>query len=269
MNTFEESTLEKFKNILRVKNYSPRTIEMYSFYVLKYYNSYKKETYQLTIQDLTDYLFSFKYTSISQQNQLINALKAFYKYILNKSEIHLNKIERPRKEKHLPQIIEKDYLITKINAIKNIKHKAILSLAFSVGLRVSEVINLKIEDIDSKRMIINIRQAKGRKDRIVPLSENMLTLLREYFIIYKPKEYLFNGQFELKYSSKSCNNIVKQHIGESYHFHLLRHSCFTSLLESGTDLRIIQKIAGHASSKTTEIYTHVSNQMLSKVSLPL
>ncbi|MDZ4127769.1 MAG: tyrosine-type recombinase/integrase, partial [Hydrogenophaga sp.] len=148
-------------------------------------------------------------------------------------------------------------------------HKAILSVAFSVGLRVSEVVNLKITDIDSKRMIINVRKSKGNKDRIVPLSPSILALLREYFKQYRPVEYLFNGQNSPKYSVESCNKIVKNHLGDEYHFHLLRHSCFTSLLEAGTDLRIIQKVAGHASSKTTEIYTHVSTNVLSQINLPI
>jgi site-specific recombinase XerD len=128
---------------------------------------------------------------------------------------------------------------------------------------------LKIENIDSKRMVIHIKNAKGRKDRIVPLSQTVLELLREYFKKYKPKEYLFNGQFSLQYSVKSCQNIFKKYIDDKSHIHILRHSCFTNLLESGTDLRIIQKIAGHSSSKTTEIYTHVSNQLLSKIKLPI
>lgn len=118
-------------------------------------------------------------------------------------------------------------------------------------------------------MVITIHQAKGRNDRIVPLSSTILALLREYYKEYKPTIYLFNGQNSLQYSSMSCNQIVKKYLGEEYHFHLLRHSCFTSLLESGTDIRIIQKLAGHNNVKTTEIYTHVSNQMLSKINLPI
>jgi site-specific recombinase XerD len=134
---------------------------------------------------------------------------------------------------------------------------------------VSEIINLKIEDIDSKRMIIHIKNAKGRKDRIVPLSQIVLELLREYWRNFKPKVYLFNGQNSLKYSIGSCQKIYKKYIDDKSSIHTLRHSSFTNLLESGTDLRIIQKIAGHSSSKTTEIYTHVSNQMLSRVKLPI
>lgn len=269
MNTFKTSTLKKFENILRQRNYSIKTVEMYSSYVLKYYKHINKDVYQLTISDLTEYLYNYKYSSVSQQNQVINALKIFYKYILNKSNIHLNKIERPRNEKRLPQVIDKTYVLQKISKIENLKHKSILSLAFSVGLRVSEVINLKITDIDSTRMVIIIRQSKGNKDRIVPLSQNILNLLREYYKVFKPKEHLFNGQFDLKYSSTSCNQLVKQYLGNKYHFHLLRHSCFTSLLESGTDIRIIQKLAGHSSSKTTEVYTHVSTQILQNIPLPI
>ena len=126
-----------------------------------------------------------------------------------------------------------------------------------------------IEDIDSKRMLIHIKNAKGRKDRIVPLSPNVLNLLREYFKQYKPTEYLFNGQTINQYSVRSCQEIYKKYIELSGHIHTLRHSCATNLLENGTDLKIIQKILGHSSVKTTEIYTHVSNQILSKVNLPI
>ncbi|MDA3780214.1 MAG: tyrosine-type recombinase/integrase, partial [Bacteroidales bacterium] len=195
-------------------------------------------------------------------------LKFGYEKVLNKK---YNKIDfqRPRNEKKLPQIIDKEFLLNRISKIENIKHKTIISLAFSVGLRVSEVINLKINDIDSNRMIINVYQGKGSKDRIVPLSQNILELLRNYYKQYKPNEYLFNGQKSQQYSPESCNKIVKKYLGNNYHFHLLRHSCFTALLESGNDLRIIQKLAGHSSSKTTEIYTHVSTNLLSKINLPL
>ena len=131
------------------------------------------------------------------------------------------------------------------------------------------MVNLKIEDIDSKRMLIHIKNAKGRKDRLVPLSKNVLELLREYWKEYKPKIYLFNGQSSDQYSIQSCQKIYKKYIDESSSIHTLRHSSFTNLLENGTDLIIIQKIAGHSSSKTTELYTHVSNGLLSKIKLPI
>jgi site-specific recombinase XerD len=160
-------------------------------------------------------------------------------------------------------------VLDQIEKIQNKKHKAIIALAYSTGMRVSEVCNLLITDIDSKRMIITIRQSKGRKDRIVALSQKVLEILREYFKEYKPKEYLFNGQFENYYSPRSCNQIVKQYLGKEFHFHQLRHSNATALLEAGTDLRIIQKHLGHASSKTTEIYTHVSTNLLQSMALPI
>jgi site-specific recombinase XerD len=130
-------------------------------------------------------------------------------------------------------------------------------------------VNLKITDIDSNRMIINIKNAKGKKDRIVPLSENILFLLRSYYKKYKPVNYLFNGQNSTQYSIGSCQKIYKKYIDENSSIHSLRHSCFTKLLENGTDTRIIQKIAGHSNIKTTEIYTHVSNNLLNKTELPI
>lgn len=188
--------------------------------------------------------------------------------VLNK-KLRDIKMSRPKSEKKLPQIIDSNYLLDKISQITNVKHKAIIALAYSVSLRVSEVINLKIENIDSKRMIIHIKNAKGRKDRIVPLSHNVLDILRKYYKLYRPKTYLFNGQNSLQYSSGSCNNIVKKYLGERYHFHQLRHSGATTMLENGTDLRIIQSMLGHKSSKTTEIYTHVSTETLKNVQLPI
>lgn len=260
--------LEQYKNKLIYLNYSKRTIEMYYFYSLKFLETVNKYSQHLTSEDFQTYLNNYKFTSTSQQNQIINAIKFLYEKILNKKYSKVN-FERPRSERKLPHIIEKEFLLNQISKIENLKHKSIISLGYSVGLRVSEVINLKIEDIDSKRMIINIKNGKGKKDRIVPLSQNILELLRNYFKKFKPTEYLFNGQNSLQYSTTSCNQIVKKYLGNNYHFHLLRHSCFTSLLENNTDLRIIQKLAGHNSSKTTEIYTHVSTNLLNKINLPI
>ena len=171
--------------------------------------------------------------------------------------------------KKLPKVVDGEFIKNQLFKIENLKHKAILTLTYSVGLRVSEIVNLKIEDVDSKRMLIHIKNAKGRKDRLVPLSPTVLNLLREYYIDYKPKEYLFNGQNSNRYSIGSCQKIYKKYIEESGHIHTLRHSCATNLLENGTDLKLIQKILGHSNVKTTEIYTHVSNQMLSKINLPI
>jgi site-specific recombinase XerD len=177
--------------------------------------------------------------------------------------------KRPKSEKKLPRVIDSNLIIERLNKIENLKHKSVLTLAYSVGLRVSEVTNLKIEDIDSKRMLIHIKDGKGKKDRIVPLSETVLLLLREYYKQYRPTKYLFNGLNSNQYTIQSCQKLYKKYIDQNSSIHTLRHSSFTNLLESGTDLRIIQKLAGHSSSKTTEIYTHVSTQILSKVKLPI
>ena len=249
-------------------NYSKRTVSIYLHYIEKFLNSIDVNIQRINSKDFQSYLNNYNFTSVSQQNQVINAIRFLYKFGLDKKYDKVS-FKRPRKEKKLPKVIDNDFILEKISKIENLKHKAILSITYSVGLRVSEVINLKIEDIDSKRMVIHIKNAKGKKDRIVPLSENILTLLRNYFKEYRPKEYLFNGQNSLQYSSTSCNKIVKKYLGKECHMHILRHSCFTHLLESGVDLRIIQEIAGHSSSKTTEIYTHVSKKLLNKVILPI
>ena len=253
---------------LKYLNYSDRTIKTYMFYISQFLDKVKTYPSKLSSKDFQSYLDSYEFTSVSQQNQVINAIRFLYKYGLEKKYDKVS-FQRPRKERRLPQVIDSEFLVSQISKIENLKHKAIISLGFSVGLRVSEVVNLKIEDVDSKRMIINIRNAKGRKDRVVPLSENVLQTLREYFKKYRPECYLFNGQSKIQYSDKSCNQIVKKYIGGNFHFHLLRHSSFTSMLESGLDVRVIQKLAGHQSVKTTEIYTHVSNKVLSKIKLPL
>ena len=253
---------------LKYLNYSDRTIKSYLFYINQFLNTIKISPTRLTSGDFQSYLDNYNFTSVSQQNQVINAIRFLYKFGLEKKYDKVS-FKRPKSEKKLPKVIDGEFIKQQLSKIENIKHKSILTLTYSVGLRVSEVVNLKIEDIDSKRMIIHIKNAKGRKDRIVPLSQTVLELLRNYFTVYKPKTYLFNGQTSLKYSPNSCNKIVKKYLGENYHIHQLRHSCFTNLLEFGVDLRIIQKIAGHSNVKTTEIYTHVSNQLLSKIKLPI
>jgi integrase/recombinase XerD len=250
-------------------NYSIQTRKNYLSHIKCFLESLgDKQIIHCNSNDFQSYLDNYSFTSVSQQNQIINAIRFLYKFGLNKKYDKVS-FKRPKSEKKLPQIIDTQFILDQLSKIENIKHKTILTLTFSVGLRVSEIINLKIEDIDSKRMIIHIKNAKGRKDRLVPLSQNVLELLRKYYLEYKPVEYMFNGQNSNQYSIKSCQNIFKKYIDPNGHIHTLRHSCFTNLLENGTDLRIIQKIAGHTSSKTTEIYTHVSNQLLKKINLPI
>jgi len=208
--------------------------------------------------------------TINTRKHRLCAINSFYKITVS-MPTKISKIPYPKEEKKLPVIIESEFLKDQIMKIDNLKHKAILMLGYSCALRVSEVINLKIEDIDSKRMLITIRNSKGRKDRLVVLSPTMLETLRGYYREYRPKKFLFNGQnqFDLRYSTQSCNKLVKKYIGKDYHFHLLRHSGATTMLENGTDISIIQKLLGHSNIKTTMIYTHVSNALLSKVKTPI
>jgi len=261
--------VELYSDDLKLKNYAENTISNYCSQVkcfLEYFDKVATKPSEISEKQIKEWLLLAN--SINGRKHRISAVKLFYKYT-GKQPLKFRHIEYPRSERKLPQIIEKEFLLEAISKITNSKHKAIIALAYSTGMRVSEVCNLKIADIDSKRMIITIRQSKGRKDRLVGLSDKILNILRVYFSEYKPKEYLFNGQFDLQYSHTSCNQIVKKYLGKEYHFHLLRHSNATALLEAGTDLRIIQKHLGHASSKTTEIYTHVSTSVLSKMMLPI
>ena len=250
-------------------NYSEKTKENYISHIKRFLETLgDKQIIHLNSKDFQSYLDSYKFTSISQQNQIINSIRFLYKYGLNKKYDKVS-FKRPRTEKRLPRVVDSEIIKERLSKITNLKHKTILSLTFSVGLRVSEVVNIKIEDVDSKRMLINIRQAKGKKDRIVPLSEAILKLLREYYQQYKPVDYLFNGQNSNKYSIGSCQQIYKKYIEGKGHIHTLRHSCFTTLLENKVEIRLIQKIAGHSSIKTTEGYTHVSNKLLKEVNLPI
>jgi len=256
------------KQKLKYLNYSERTITLYLSYISKFLSEVSTEPSRLSATDFQTYLDKYSFTSVSQQNQVINAIRFLYKYGLDRKYDKVS-FKRPKKEKKLPKVIDTDIIINRLNNIQNLKHKAILTLTYSVGLRVSEITSLKIEDIDSTRMLIHIKNAKGRKDRMVPLSDNVLNLLRNYYKSYRPKTYMFNGQNSEKYSIKSCQSIYKKYIDSNSSIHCLRHSSFTSMLESGTDLRTIQVVAGHANSKTTEIYTHVSTKTLNKIKLPI
>jgi len=268
MNEKGLSTLKMCDQKLKYLNYSKRTIDNYLSHICKFLKTQTKSCLHLNSNDFQAYLDNYKFTSVSQQNQIINSIRFLYKEVLNKKYDKVS-FKRPRAEKKLPRVIDGDFIKDKLSKIENLKHRAILSLTYSVGLRVSEIVNLKIEDIDSTRMLIYIKNAKGKKDRIVPLSQTVLLLLREYYKHYRPHIYLFNGQKSINYSIKSCQLIYKKYIDQNSSIHTLRHSSFTNLLENGTDIRIIQKIAGHSSSKTTEIYTHVSNKLLNTINLPI
>ncbi|WP_444671263.1 tyrosine-type recombinase/integrase [Flavobacterium columnare] len=261
--------IEMYRKELKLKNYSDNTIKNYSCQVELFLRNHEEqftEPAKINEQAIKNWLLQFKTRNAMCHS--LSALKLFYSKVI-KQPMKFKYIQYPRSERKLPKVMDKDFLIDKISKIENLKHKAILTLTYSTGMRVSEVCGLKIKDIDSKSMLILIRNGKGRKDRYVPLSKTTLDTLRAYYVAYGPKEYLFNGQFDLQYSPRSCNQIVKQYLGNEFHFHQLRHSNATALLEAGTDLRVIQQLLGHSSSKTTEIYTHVSANMINKVVTPI
>lgn len=186
----------------------------------------------------------------------------------------VDKIHRPKRAKVLPNVLSKEEVKLILNAHSNIKHKMMLSLIYSCGLRCGELLALKPVDIDSNRNIVLLKNSKGKKDRIAPLSPKILEMLREYYKAYKPTTYLFEGVIPGEpYSDKSLQSVLKQalkKVGNTkpVSLHWLRHSFATHLLESGTDLRYIQELLGHSSSKTTEIYTHVSTKSIQQIKSP-
>lgn len=277
LNAETTSKVLKFKYWMRNKRYSDNTIKTYLEALqlfLKYYS--QKPIHKITNDDIikfnTDYILANKYSS-TYQSQVINAVKLFYSTQQQK-ELILNEIERPKKSKQLPKVLSEEEVERIINALDNIKHKSMIALIYSSGLRCGELIKMKVVDIDSTRMQVNILDGKGKRDRMVPLSNMALTFLRNYYKIYKPKEYLFEGQNGGSYSERSLGLVLKKgatlaKIKKNVSLHMLRHSYATHLLEHGTDLRYIQELLGHKSSKTTEIYTFVSKKQLLGITSPL
>lgn len=270
-------SISAFKRYLLSKRYSPNTIATYCEALKSFLTFFNTKSVKLITNDdvilyNNDFILKNKLSS-SYQNQIVNAIKLYFKTIEEKT-IEIDKIHRPKKEKTLPNVLSKEEVKVLLEASTNLKHKSMLSLIYSCGLRRSELINLKLTDIDSKRNIINIRQAKGKKDRIVPLSLKILEMLRVYYSLYKPNYWLFEGRNKkVQYSEQSLQTIFKQTLKKSnitkpVTLHWLRHSYATHLLESGTDLRFIQELLGHNSSKTTEIYTHVSTKSLQQIKSP-
>jgi integrase/recombinase XerD len=262
---------------MRWRNYSESTIKSYTEALYAFLNYCgKRNLDDISNKDVMDYTNDYirhQGFSLSYQNQTINALKLFFSNIKN-AKIEVDKLQRPRREKKLPNVLSKEEVKAILHSLSNIKHKAMLSLIYSCGLRSGELLSLKLTDVDSKRNLLLIKQAKGFKDRVAPLSDKTIALLRSYVKAMKPKNYLFEGQYDgERYDARSLQKVLKNalektKINKPVTLHWLRHSYATHLLESGTDLRYIQEILGHRNSKTTEIYTHVSMRSIQKITSP-
>jgi integrase/recombinase XerD len=268
--------LSQLKSWMRSRRYSEQTISSYIGTLRVFFLHFKyKGIGEIENNDVLrfnqEYILQ-RNLSASYQSQFINALKLFYALVKDKLLI-LNKLVRPQKPFTLPKVLDVSEVAAIINATQNLKHKCMLSLIYSGGMRRGELLNLLLTDIDSKRMMIMIRGGKGMKDRWVPLSVNILEMLRNYYLRYRPKEYVFEGQYGGRYSERSLDMVLKNAvkaagIRKNINLHMLRHSYATHLLESGTDLRYIQELLGHKSPKTTQIYTHVSREALGKIQSP-
>ena len=269
--------LARFTAWLKSARYSENTIKTYTDALksfLVFFNT--KAISEITNEDVIIYNNAFilkKHFSASYQNQIVNAIKLYFKSC-KETQIEVEKIHRPKREKVLPNVLSKEEIKLILNAHSNIKHKTMLSLIYSCGLRCGELLALRPVHIDSKRNIVLLKNSKGKKDRITPLSPKILELLRKYYALFKPQKYLFEGQIKGQpYDNRSLQQVLKQALKKAgitkpVTLHWLRHSYATHLLESGTDLRYIQELLGHNSSKTTEIYTHVSTKSIQQIKSP-
>ncbi len=273
-----ESKLSFFETWLRNQRYSDKTIVTYVKAITIFFGFFENTLpEQITIADFhcfnKDYVLKNRY-SASYQNQLINAIKLFYLKVEQK-KLDIELIERPRRYNPLPKVIPKEVIKKMLTSIPNLKHQTALTLIYSCGLRRGELINLKLSHLDSRRRTVAIINGKGQKDRVLPVSEKMMKMIIRYYRIYRPEIYLIEGQVKgQKYSETSLENIFHKYLGMIYKkhnftLHCLRHSYATHLLEAGVSLRYIQELLGHKSSKTTEIYTHVSTHSLSTIRNPM
>ncbi len=262
---------------LEVRRYSDSTIKVYTYFFREFMRFYfRKSLDTITKEEIQKYLhhlITTKNISTSTQNQVINAIKFYYEQVKGfKREVYY--FDRPKKERVLPKVLSQEEVVLLLKATRNPKHKCMLSLIYSAGLRVGELINLRLEDIDSDRMMIYVRGGKGKKDRTTLLSVKILALLRRYYKLYQPKHWLFEGPANCRYSQSSIRQVFKRSlcaagILKKVTLHSLRHSFATHLLEGGTNLRYIQELLGHSSSKTTEIYTHITHAGMKNVMSPL
>lgn len=265
--------IDVFAKEMKRRGYGENTIKNYSSNLSCFFAYFKAKEHPLHINesDIKQYLGRFSEPNTQRSHH--GAIKLFYEICLNQKE-KFKWIPYAKKSEKLPIVLSVSEVQDMFSVCENLKHKAILALLYACGLRVSELINLKWEHLDRKRGVINIIQAKGKKDRQVPFPVQLQTILADYWREYRTKTYVFSGQKEEQYTARSVGEVVKQlakkaGIEKRVYSHLMRHNAFTHLLEAGVDLSIIQKIAGHSSPKTTQIYTHISHNLISKVFNPL
>ncbi|PSG87386.1 integrase [Aurantibacter aestuarii] len=276
LNDEQKNTLNNFYKYLKGKRFSKSTVDTYTYLIadfIEFHNQKQiKELNSRDVELFNEYKCTQKY-SVNTQRQFTSALKWFIKFYptIQISELHLS---RPKKSKKLPIVLSQEEVIKLIAVTTNLKHRAIIALIYSCGLRISEIINLKLEDLFIDRRQIVVKDGKGRKDRYVTLAESFLPLLRNYLTSYNPKKYFIEGPKEGKYSSSSIRKFLtkskmKAGIRRPISPHTLRHSFATHLLENGVGLRHIQELLGHAKPETTMIYTHVAKKDLLDIKSPL
>ena len=272
-----QPALQRYLETLQLKAYSPNTIKTY-------HNEFAQLLYVLkeTMVDTLDetrlrsyFLYCINTLKLSENtlHSRINAVKFYFEQVLRREKFFLE-IPRPKKPSILPKVINAQDIKKLFEVTTNLKHNTMLKLCYGMGLRVSEIVQLKISDIDSKNMQVFIEKAKGKKDRYANLPESILTQLRAYFLQYKPKKYLFEGQYGGQYSTRSAQKVFndalqKAKINKSIGIHSLRHSFATHLIEAGTDISFIQELLGHNDLKTTLRYTHVSKKTIKNIKSPL
>ena len=272
----KQEILNKFRKQIAIENYSGQTQKTYISAIklfLEYVSILKKN--KIDDSDIQNYLYyckSERNYSYSSMKHVVASISYLYSKVLNKPKPKALDVKF-RKPTTLPTILSVNEIAKLLKVINNLKHKTILVLIYSAGLRLGELLSLELGDIDSSTMKIHIRGAKGKKDRYVMLSENVLVLLREYYKKYKPQKYIFEGQGGEKYSPKSVQSVFKRAlkkagIKKKATVHTLRHSFATHLLDDGTDIRYIQELLGHKRLGTTQIYTHVSSYSINKIKSP-
>lgn len=267
--------LDLFRKDLRLKNYAASSIDNYVSQVKHFlyeHNGLFTEPVKINEQTIKEWLL--KSNSINGMKHRLSALKLFYSFTV-RQPMKFKYIEYPKSDKKLPIVLSVEEIQKMFSVCENLKHKVILALLYSCGLRVSELINLQWKDIDRSRMVINVIQAKGKRDRQVMLTPQLIPLLTDYYREYKSRVYVLNGwKDQLQYAKESVLQVVKQlavkaGLNKRVYTHLLRHCSFTHMVEAGTDINLIQRLAGHSNVKTTAIYTHISHNLISKIQSPL